>query len=163
MARQPITFILSAAWLLLAASGGRALADDESSQFFEAKVRPCSQSTVTSATATARNPKGKLRLDTRDGLIRGGETAPAVVPGEPELSLLIRAVRYKDPTLQMPPDGRLSDRQIADLEAWVKMGAPDPRVLPPKAEPTTVPTTIDYAAARTGGRSGRRSGLTFRR
>ena len=70
--------------------------------------------------------RGGLLLDTRDGLLTGGDTGPAVVPGDPEKSLLIKAVRYLDKDLQMPPkDKRLSESQIADLVMWVKMGAPD--------------------------------------
>src|SRR3954466_14705544 len=77
----------------------------------------------------AEKVKARLFLDTRDGLLQGGETGPAIVPGAPDKSLLIKAVRYTDADLQMPPKGKkLSDAQIADLEAWVKMGAPDPRV-----------------------------------
>ncbi len=72
--------------------------------------------------------KGGLLLDTRDGLLKGGDTGPALVPGDPDKSLLIKAVRYADPDLQMPPKGdKLSDEQINDLVTWVKMGAPDPR------------------------------------
>ncbi|MGI8966446.1 MAG: c-type cytochrome domain-containing protein, partial [Limisphaerales bacterium] len=59
---------------------------------------------------------------------KGGESGAAIVPGDVEKSLLIKAVRYTDKDLQMPPEkagGKLSVAQIADLEAWVKMGAPD--------------------------------------
>ena len=72
--------------------------------------------------------KGGLSLDTRDGLLKGGDTGPAIIAGDPEKSLLIKAVRYHDENLQMPPKGKkLSDPQIESLVAWVKMGAPDPR------------------------------------
>jgi Planctomycete cytochrome C len=72
--------------------------------------------------------KGGLALDTKDGLLKGGDTGPALVPGEPEKSLLIKAVRYHDENLQMPPKGkRLPESQVEALVAWVKMGAPDPR------------------------------------
>src|SRR5205085_5262937 len=77
--------------------------------------------------AQSEKPKGGLLLDSRDGALKGGETGPAIVPGDPEKSLLIKAVRYADKDLQMPPkDKKLSDRQIADLTSWVKMGAPWP-------------------------------------
>ena len=60
--------------------------------------------------------------------MKGGESGPALVPGEPERSLLIKAVRYSDENLQMPPkDKKLSADQIAALEQWVRLGAPDPR------------------------------------
>ena len=71
-----------------------------------------------------------MSVEFRDTLLKGGETGPAIVPGDPEKSLLIKAVRYTDPDLQMPPKNKkLSDGQIADLVTWVKMGAPDPRVM----------------------------------
>src|SRR5581483_10116917 len=74
--------------------------------------------------------KGGLSLEFRDTMLKGGDTGPALVPGDAEKSLLIKAVRYTDPDLQMPPKNKkLSEGQIADLVTWVKMGAPDPRVM----------------------------------
>ena len=63
----------------------------------------------------------------RDRLRRGGEHGPAVVPGNVEASLLIKAIRYANEDLQMPPKGKLSDGVIKDFENWVRMGAPDSR------------------------------------
>jgi hypothetical protein len=99
-------------------------------QFFENKIRPIfADNCYKCHSQQAEKLKGGLLLDTRDGLLTGGETGPAIVPGDPEKSRLIKAVRYIDPDLQMPPKGKkLSDAQIADLTAWVRMGAPDPRV-----------------------------------
>ena len=99
-------------------------------QFFENKIRPIfADNCYKCHSQSAEKVKGGLLLDTKDALLKGGETGPAVVPGDPEKSLLIKAVRYTDPDLQMPPKGKkLSDDQIADLVTWVKMGAPDPRV-----------------------------------
>ena len=99
-------------------------------QFFETKIRPLlTKNCYKCHSADSLKLKGELRLDTRDGLLKGGATGPAIVPGDPEKSLLIKAVRYTDPDLQMPPKGdRLSVDQINDLVAWVKMGAPDPRL-----------------------------------
>jgi hypothetical protein len=74
--------------------------------------------------------KAGFTLDTRDGLLKGGDSGPAIAPGDPEKSLLIKAVRYTDPDLQMPPNKKLTDAEIANLVSWVKMGAPDPRVAP---------------------------------
>ena len=59
--------------------------------------------------------KGGLTLDTRDGLKKGGETGTAIVPGDPDKSLLIQAISYKDADLQMPPKEKLSTAAIADL------------------------------------------------
>ena len=118
--------------ILIAASLGqrtRAADDRAGVEFFEQKVRPVLvESCYNCHSAAGGKVKGGLLLDTRDGLLKGGDTGPALVPGEPDKSLLIKAVRYTDENLQMPPkDKKLSAQQIADLEAWVKMGAPDPR------------------------------------
>ncbi len=98
-------------------------------QFFENKIRPMlSDACYKCHSQQSEKVKGGLFLDTRDGLLKGGESGPAIVPGNPDKSLLIKAVRYADADLQMPPKGKkLSDQQIANLETWVKMGAPDPR------------------------------------
>ena len=67
------------------------------------------------------------RLDTGAAILKGGDTGPAVVPGKPSESLLIKAVRYSDELLRMPPKGKLPAAVVADLEHWVAVGAPDPR------------------------------------
>ena len=74
-----------------------------------------------------RKGQGRPAAGHREALLKGGDDGPAIVPGNPEASLLIKAVRYTDPDLQMPKDKKLPDDEIADLVAWVKMGAPDPR------------------------------------
>ena len=98
-------------------------------EFFEKKIRPVLvENCYKCHSAQAEKVKGGLMLDTRDGLLKGGESGPAIVPGDPEKSLLIKAVRYGDENLQMPPKGKkLAPEQIADLESWVKSGAADPR------------------------------------
>ena len=68
-----------------------------------------------------------MLLDSRAGIVKGGETGVAIYPGLPEASLLIQAVRHTDPDLTMPPKKKLTALEIADLEQWVRMGAPDPR------------------------------------
>src|SRR5437867_2679352 len=99
-------------------------------QFFESRIRPVlADNCYKCHSQQAAKVKGGLLLDTKDGLLKGGENGAVIVPGDPEKSALIKAIRYTDPDLQMPPkDKKLSDAQIADLEAWVKMGAPDPRI-----------------------------------
>src|SRR3989441_4611575 len=98
-------------------------------EFFEQKIRPIFvEHCYKCHSKDAEKVKGGLLLDTREGLFKGGDTGLAIVPGDPEKSLLIKAVRYADENLQMPPKNKkLSAEQIAQLEAWVKMGAPDPR------------------------------------
>ena len=99
-------------------------------QFFEAKIRPLlAEKCYTCHSKESDKVKGGLLLDSREAVLAGGNTGAAIVPGKPDQSLLIRAVRYKDEDLQMPPKGeKLSDQQIADLTEWVRRGAPDPRI-----------------------------------
>jgi hypothetical protein len=118
------SFILGAALTGQAADLNRSQID-----FFENKVRPVlANHCYKCHSQTAEKVKGGLLLDTRDAVLAGGNTGPAIVPGNPDKSLLIEAVRYTNPDLQMPPKGeKLTDAQVADLVAWIKMGAPDPR------------------------------------
>jgi len=99
-------------------------------QFFENRIRPVLVNNCYKChSQQAEKVRGGLVLDTREGLLKGGDTGPSISPGDPERSLLIKAIRYTDADLQMPPKGnKLPDSAIADLEAWVKTGAPDPRV-----------------------------------
>jgi len=118
--------------VLIVASAGislRAADDTAGIEFFEKKIRPVlADHCYQCHSAKAEKVKGGLLLDTREAILKGGDTGPAIAPGDAEKSLLIKAVRYTDENLQMPPkDKKLSVEQIADLEAWVKMGAPDPR------------------------------------
>jgi mono/diheme cytochrome c family protein len=107
---------------------------------FEKRIRPLLVKHCYSChSAEAEEVEGGLRVDTRDAIDEGGYTGPALEPGNPDASLIIKAVRYKDEDLQMPPEGKLSDEEIAELEAWVKAGAPDPREATMLAKPTTPP------------------------
>jgi len=100
---------------------------DEGIDFFEKKVRPLLAERCLECHSPEKKVKGGLRLDTREGWMHGGDGGPAIVPGDLEKSMLITAVRYKDRDLQMPEKRKLPDEEIAILEQWVKMGAPDPR------------------------------------
>ncbi len=117
----------------------------EDIEFFENKIRPLLVESCYKCHSTeAGKSKGGLKLDTRDGLRLGGGTGVAIVPGAPERSLLIEAVRYGSEDLQMPPKdegGKLSAEKISLLEQWIKLGAPDPRA-------GTQPHPLDMAAAR---------------
>ena len=100
----------------------------EQAAFFENKVRPLLVERCYKCHSAGRKaPKADLYLDTRKGVLKGGESGPALVPGDPARSLLVQAVRYENPDLQMPPKKKLPPGEIAVLERWVKMGAPDPR------------------------------------
>ena len=97
-------------------------------EFFENRIRPLLvEHCYDCHSGKAKKAKGGLRLDSRQGWVKGGESGPAIVPGHPDDSLLIRGVHYWDKDFTMPPDGQLSPAQVADLVEWVKRGAPDPR------------------------------------
>ncbi len=101
---------------------------DEQLNFFERKIRPVLADTCYEChAATAKKVKGGLLLDSKESALRGGDNGPAVVPGKLEESLIIRAIKWADKDMEMPPKKKLSDAVIADFEAWIKMGAPDPR------------------------------------
>ncbi len=100
----------------------------EGVEFFEKRIRPILAGSCYSChSVESKKSKGGLLLDTRDNLLKGGDSGPALVAGYPEKSLLIRAVRQTDEQLRMPPKEKLTAAAVADLEAWVQMGAPDPR------------------------------------
>lgn len=97
-------------------------------KFFEKRIRPILvDHCYRCHSSKAEQVEADLYVDTREGLLQGGDQGPAIVPGDPDASLLIKAVRYTTEDFKMPPDRRLDDEQIADLEKWVKIGAPDPR------------------------------------
>jgi len=99
--------------------------------FFEEKIRPVlAEHCYKCHSSRSKKLKAELYLDSREGLLKGGETGPVVVAGKPEESLLIRAVVYLDNELEMPPNKKLPDRVIADLQEWIRMGVPWPREEP---------------------------------
>lgn len=96
--------------------------------FFEKHVRPLLiERCYKCHAASAKKLRGGLLLDSDRGWREGGDSGPAIVPGKPDQSLLVQAVRYKDKDLRMPPKAKLTDREIQVLEQWVRMGAADPR------------------------------------
>jgi cytochrome c553 len=112
-------------------SPARAEPDQAETAYFESKVRPTLIAHCYRChSSQAEKLKAGLRLDSRENLIKGGESGPAVVPGQPDKSRLIDAIRYTNKDLQMPPKSKLPQEAIADLTSWVKMGAPWPREAP---------------------------------
>ncbi len=93
----------------------------EAVRFFEAKVRPVLVDNCYQCHGESKQ-EDNLRLDSRAGIIAGGDHGPAVVPGNPDESLLIKAVKHS-PDLSMPPKKQLASEQIADLTFWIKSGA----------------------------------------
>lgn len=116
------------ALLLMAAIVSGARAQNAGIEYFERKIRPILVEHCYECHAVgAKKIRAQLLVDSKDGLRKGGVSGPALIPGDPENSLIIKAVRYTDPEMKMPKKGKLPAALIADLEAWVKMGAPDPR------------------------------------
>ena len=142
---RQIAFVLT---LLLAAVGSTRAAepDPKAVEFFESKIRPVlvkqCYACHSDEAADKKKLKGGLRLDSREGLLKGGDTGPAIVPGDPKKSLLIRALTG-DGVEKMPPDKPLTSAVVADFEKWVKDGAADPRT----ASQTTSPG-IDLTTAK---------------
>ncbi len=100
---------------------------EEQLVFFEQKVRPLLvKHCYECHSSESSELQGGLLVDSRPTLLRGGASGPAIVPGDVDHSLLLQAVRYED-GMEMPPGGKISDTEIADLEQWIKMNAPDPR------------------------------------
>jgi hypothetical protein len=118
---------LALAVACLPALSGPAQNQPDGVEFFEKKIRPLLAEHCYECHSAGKKTKGGLNLDSREGWMKGGDSGMTLVPGDPEASLLIKAVRYKDKEFQMPPKRKLSDTQIADFEQWVKLGAPDPR------------------------------------
>lgn len=92
--------------------------------FFEAKIRPVLVSQCYSC-HSAKTIRSGLRVDSREALLAGGDSGPAMVPGNVDESLIIGALKHE--SFEMPPGDKLADSVIADFEKWIKMGAPDPR------------------------------------
>jgi hypothetical protein len=100
--------------------------------FFETRIRPVlTEKCQACHSAVLPSPKGGLRVDSREGLLTGGDSGPAIQPGDAEASLLLQAIRYDG--LEMPPTGRLPKGVVEDFERWVNHGAVDPRMDPPGA------------------------------
>jgi hypothetical protein len=140
-------------WLLAAASLAliwpvAARAEElsqEQIELFEKKIRPvlvehCYQC----HSAQAEKLQGKLLLDSRELARKGGESGPAIVPGRPDESLIVAALRYE--SFEMPPSGKLPPAVIADFEKWIKLGAADPRE--GSGSPAVAAPAIDFEKGR---------------
>ncbi|MEW5975669.1 MAG: PSD1 and planctomycete cytochrome C domain-containing protein [Acidobacteriota bacterium] len=116
-------------WILLTTFPAAA---DQKADFFEMRVRPVlAQHCFSCHTASKM---GGLTMDSRESLLKGGQSGPALRAGDPDNSLLIQAVRHRHERLKMPPSGKLEEREIADLAAWIRDGAVWPET---KIPPTT--------------------------
>ncbi len=114
-------------------------ADDPaaSKEFFETKIRPVLATNCFACHTSVQS--GDLRVDSREALIKGGTRGPSIVPGDPDKSLLITALRQTDDGLKMPLGGKLKDAEIEDIAAWIKAGAPWPKDEAPAVSAAPIP------------------------
>jgi mono/diheme cytochrome c family protein len=122
----PICVLLrsSAALFLLASlllSWTQRAAAEDAASLFKDRVRPLFERKCFDChSSKAEEVKGELKLETVEQILKGGATGPAIVAGDVENSFLLRAIRYQEDDYQMPPAGRMTDEEIADVEKWVR-------------------------------------------
>ncbi|MDQ1471766.1 MAG: hypothetical protein QOJ99_3246, partial [Bryobacterales bacterium] len=133
MSYPPFRFVPVALYLLSASVlvPGLSAQESEAEQFFESKVRPILANNCYACHTGAQS--GGLRLDSREAILKGGKSGPAIVPGNPNDSLLIQATSYTHPRLKMPPGDKLEQTEVADLSKWVSTGAAWPQSATPAA------------------------------
>lgn len=110
---------------IFAVCASRAEADDAGVELYEKKVRPALVEHCVKCHGPEKQ-EGGLQVDSVAAMLRGGDQGPAVMPGDPDASLLIQGVRYDDINFQMPPKGKMPAETVAALEEWVRMGAAAP-------------------------------------
>src|SRR3954471_18679036 len=128
LAGLPLAFQIAAEARQPAAPGAAPAA--QSSEYFESYVRPVLAANCFDCHAEEK--MGGLRLDSREAMLKGGRSGPALVPGDPDKSLIIEAVRQTRATLKMPKGGRLKPGEIDALAEWVRAGAPWPSSATPR-------------------------------
>ncbi|MEO6808086.1 MAG: PSD1 and planctomycete cytochrome C domain-containing protein [Isosphaeraceae bacterium] len=129
---RPLVFLLFLG-LVETANGNGSAPNSTDVEFFEAKVRPILVERCYSChSANAKKVRGHLLLDSKAGWEHGGDSGPVIIPGDPDKSLIVQAVRYDDDVLKMPPKRKLPEAEIAVLTDWVRRGAFDPRTEPVK-------------------------------
>src|SRR5688572_16362900 len=128
MKSHPLRLLFATTIALSFSAGSPVEAQDEATQFFEMRVRPVLAKNCFSCHTSSQ--LGDLRLDSRESMLQGGKSGPAIVPGEPDKSLLIQTVSHTHERLKMPMQGnKLKESEIADLKAWVLAGAIWPKTV----------------------------------
>jgi len=136
---------LCLAWV----AGTRPAPGGEERELFEGRIRPVLVERCYACHNAATTAEGGLAVDSREGLRTGGHSGPALVPGDPRGSLLVRVLRHEVDGLKMPKDsGRLPAEVVADFERWIAAGAPDPRDTPPTAADIAAATSWDAVRDR---------------
>lgn len=121
---KPRSLFGLAALAMALCHGPMLAADADGIALFESKIRPVLIEKRYQCHAAAKQ-RGGLRLDSKEAVLKGGDGGPALVPGKPNDSAILNALRHQD--LKMPPQGKMSDAVIADFARWIELGAPDPR------------------------------------
>ena len=122
--------LLAISWIPLCALFalvGTDLFAGEGDAFFEKTIRPLLVEHCLECHSEETELSGNLSLDSAEGWRVGGDLGPAISVGNPDESLLMKAIRYEDRDLEMPPDGKLPQKAIEAFEAWIQSGAADPR------------------------------------
>jgi cell division protein FtsB len=122
-----------------------ALEQSQQIQFFEQRIRPALIQHCNECHSHETEISGGLSLDSLPGWQKGGDSGPAIIPGHPTDSLLIRAISYADSRLQMPPGGKLPTEVIEDFKEWIEDGAVDPRTTPPEAAAKVQGLSVEQA------------------
>ncbi|MCI0336673.1 MAG: PSD1 and planctomycete cytochrome C domain-containing protein [Acidobacteria bacterium] len=137
-------------WLcLITITAVRLSAQSTGDELFEKKIRPVLANNCYGChSSKLKSPMGGLVLDTKAGMLKGGDSGPALIAGKPAESLLLRALRYNDLRLKMPPTGKLPDSVIADFEQWIAAGAPDPRTETNPTSAVSKSRVIDFNRGR---------------
>ena len=136
-------FAAALAAVFLQTCGVRALDEAAGIELFEKKIRPVLvESCYKCHSAGSKKLKGKLRLDSREGWLKGGESGAAITPGKPGESLALSALRYDE--LKMPPGGKLPETVAKDFERWIQMGAPVPASFGNPIPATPAEKVIDW-------------------
>src|ERR1043166_8894679 len=126
---QPICGSRTAPWWILALCAAPLCAQSPDTEFFEKEIRPVlAEKCYGCHSSKLKSPMGGLVLDTKAGMMHGGNGGPSFPGGAPKGSRLLKALTYNETDLRMPPTGKLPDEKIAAFEKWIAAGAPDPRV-----------------------------------
>src|SRR5688572_3057254 len=122
--RSSASLLLALSLLAAAASAAALEPTKDQVRYFEEKVRPILAENCYKCHGSEKQ-KGSLRLDLRDSALAGGESGPAIIPGKPDESALVEAIKWQ--ALEMPPTGKLTETQISTLTEWIRLGAPMPK------------------------------------
>jgi len=144
----PLSMKLSA-WVDASESAATVPTGDQhqDTEYFETHIRPALIEHCLECHSSETESSGGLVLDSREGWMAGGDLGAAIVAGDVSASLLVKAIEYNDPDLQMPPDGKLDDQTIEAFRRWIRTGAFDPRQQGSAAGKTTRPTGLPVERA----------------